>query len=124
MRKPSILVVDDDEDMRTMLCVVLSAEGYRAVGASDGVEALERLRSDGTPALIFLDLMMPRMNGEDLIHAMTRDPSLARIPIAIVSGQLTAHTLAQTPLVIARLLKPVELDELLAVAHRFADRGV
>jgi CheY-like chemotaxis protein len=120
MERPSILVVDDDDDLRTMLCVVLSAEGYRTVGAADGVEALERLRNDGPTALMFVDLMMPRMNGEDLIREMTQDPSLARIPIAIVSGQLTARTSVQTPRVIARLVKPVELDELLTVVHEFA----
>ena len=49
MESRSILVVDDDEDVRTMLCVVLSAEGYRAVGAADGVEALERSAATGRP---------------------------------------------------------------------------
>jgi CheY-like chemotaxis protein len=116
----AILVVDDDEDIRTMLSVVLSAEGYCVVGAADGLEALERIRSDGLPALMFVDLMMPRMNGEDLIRTIRMDASLARIPIAIISGQLTARTPAQTPGVIARLGKPVELDELLTVAQQFA----
>jgi CheY-like chemotaxis protein len=117
----SILVVDDDEDLRTILCEVLSAEGYRAVGAADGVEALERLRGDRPPALMFVDLMMPRMNGEDLIRTMTHDPSLSQIPIATISGQLMAGAPAQTSQVIARLVKPVELEELLTVVHRFAD---
>jgi len=120
MESPSILVVDDDEDMRTMLCLVLSAEGYRASGAANGVEALERIRSDGPPALVLIDLMMPRMNGEDLIRTMTKDPSLARIPIAVVSGQPAPRTVAETPGVVARLVKPVELDELLTVVHQFA----
>ena len=120
MGNPSILVVDDDEDMRTMLCIVLAAEGYRAVGAANGEEALRLLRSDGPPALMLVDLMMPRMNGEDLMRAMKQDPALAHIPIAIVSGQLTARSLAQTSRVIARLVKPVELDELLTVVQQFA----
>ena len=120
MGNRSILVVDDDVDMRTMLCVVLSAEGYSAVGVADGVEALQQLRSDGPPSLMLVDLMMPRMNGEDLMRAMTQDPSLARIPIAIISGQLTARPSAQIPGVIARLVKPVELDELLTVVQQFA----
>jgi len=120
MESPSILVVDDDEDMRTMLCLVLSAEGYRASGAANGEEALERIRSDGPPALVLIDLMMPRMNGEDLIRTMTKDPSLARIPIAVVSGQPAPRTVAETPGVVARLVKPVELDELLTVVHQFA----
>jgi CheY-like chemotaxis protein len=120
MERASILVVDDDSDLRTMLCLVLSAEGYCAEGAADGVEALERMRRAGPPALTLVDLMMPRMNGEDLIRAMTEDPSLGRVPIAIISGQLTSRTLPHTPQVIARLVKPVELDELLNVVHRVA----
>jgi CheY-like chemotaxis protein len=120
MQQPSILVVDDDDDVRTMLCVILSAEGYRAVGAANGWEALERIRNDGPPVLMFVDLMMPYMNGEDLIHALTQDPSLARIPVAIISGQLPVGRPAHAPPVIARLVKPVELDDLLTIAQQFA----
>ena len=120
MGNRSILVVDDDEDMRTMLCVGLSAEGHSAGGVADGAEALQQLRSDGPPSLMLVDLMMPLMNGEHLMRAMTQDPSLARIPIAIISGQLTARPSAQIPPVIARLVKPVELDELLTVVQQFA----
>lgn len=119
MERPSILVVDDDEDVRTMLCLVLSAEGYRTVGAADGVEAMDRLRRDRPPLLVLVDLMMPRMNGEELIDEMAHDPALSRIPIAIISGQLSART-AQTSRVIARLVKPVELDQVLTVVQRFA----
>lgn len=122
MGRPPILVVDDDEDVRTMLCVVLSAEGYRVTGAADGLEALALIRRDGPPALVLVDLMMPRMNGEDLISAMAQDPRLASIPVAIISGQLTGRTPAQAPAVIARLAKPVELDDLLTVVQRFADQ--
>jgi CheY-like chemotaxis protein len=90
------------------------------VGAANGLEALERIRNDGPPVLMFVDLMMPYMNGEDLIHALTQDPSLVRIPVAIISGQLPAGTPAHAPPVIARLVKPVELDDLLMIAEQFA----
>jgi CheY-like chemotaxis protein len=120
MGKRSILVVDDDDDVRTTLCVILSAEGYAAVGAADGVEALDRMRID-PPALLLVDMMMPRMSGEDLIRAMTQDASLARIPVAIMSGQPFARAAPQGPRVIARLTKPVELDTVLSVVHQFAD---
>jgi CheY-like chemotaxis protein len=122
MGRPPILVVDDDEDVRTMLCIVLSAEGYRVTGAADGLEALALIRRDGPPALVLVDLMMPRMNGEDLIKTMTQDPMLARVPVAIISGQMTTRTPAQAPAVIARLVKPVEIDELLTLVQRFADQ--
>jgi two-component system response regulator CpxR len=120
MHNAPILVVDDDDDVRTMLCIVLSAEGYAAVGAADGLEALERMRRDGPPPLVFVDLMMPRMNGEDLIRFMTQDPSLARVPVVIMSGQPTVRTAAPAHGVRARLLKPVELDDVLAVACQYA----
>jgi chemosensory pili system protein ChpA (sensor histidine kinase/response regulator) len=100
---------------------VLSFEGFSASGAADGVEALERMRQQEPPALIFVDLMMPRMDGNDLIRTMAADPSLARVPIAIISGQLTAESHEPAPQIVARLVKPVELDDLLTVVHRVTD---
>jgi CheY-like chemotaxis protein len=118
MTRQSILVVDDDEDVRNMLCVILAAEGYATVGAADGIEALRRIRAGAPPALVVVDLMMPRMDGADLIRTMQRDPQLAAIPVAVLSGRsrLEGDSLAA---VSARLVKPIELDHLLAVVHRF-----
>jgi CheY-like chemotaxis protein len=118
MTRQSILVVDDDEDVRNMLCVILAAEGYAAVGAADGLEALRRIRAGTLPALVVVDLMMPRMDGADLIRTMQRDPQLAGIPVAVLSGQSRLGGDPFTP-VSARLVKPIELDHLLAVVHRF-----
>jgi chemosensory pili system protein ChpA (sensor histidine kinase/response regulator) len=120
METPSILVVDDDEDIRTMLGVVLQAEGYRVVSAADGLDALNVMRRDNPPALAVVDLMMPRMDGEHLIRSMQEDSALAQVPVAIMSGQ----PLGSTPSlhVSARLGKPVELEELMTVVHRLADR--
>jgi CheY-like chemotaxis protein len=116
-----ILVVDDDEDVRNMLCAVLAAEGYPVVGAADGVEALTSMRHN-PPALAVVDMMMPRMDGEQLIRAMAQDAALVRVPVAIMSGQTTPTTVsALLPRVSARLVKPFELDELLTLVHRFAD---
>ena len=119
MGKRPILVVDDDEDVRRMLAIVLAAEGYAVWEASDGLEALERVRRS-KPAMIVADLMMPRMSGEDLVRTMTEDASLARIPVAIVSGQTSLRSMSIAPPVIAQLTKPFELDELLMVVHQFA----
>jgi CheY-like chemotaxis protein len=120
MTRRTILVVDDDDNVRNMLCTVLVAEGFHAIGAFDGLDALQRLRRDGPPALMLVDLMMPRMNGEGLILAMHQDPLLARIPVVIVSGQQQARDPESLPRVDACLNKPIELDELLALARRFA----
>lgn len=118
-RRP-ILVVDDDDDVRNMLCAVLSAEGYLAVGAADGVEALDSMRRE-PPALLVVDMMMPRMDGEELIRAMSKDASLVRIPVAIMSGQTPGPASGTVGLARAHLIKPFELDELLTVVHRLAD---
>jgi CheY-like chemotaxis protein len=117
MDNHSILVVDDDDDVRKMLCFVLAAEGYAAVEAHDGVEALEMMDTDGPPALAVVDLMMPRMDGEELIRKMRQNPALALTPVAVVSGRASPSTgLA----VNAHLVKPVEIGELLAVVHRLS----
>jgi CheY-like chemotaxis protein len=121
MHSRPILVVDDDDDVRNMLCAVLAAEGYPVVSAADGVEALTRMRHD-PPALAVVDMMMPRMDGEELIRVMAEDAVLVRVPVAIMSGQTTPSTVsALLPRVTARLVKPFELDELLTLVHRFAD---
>ena len=120
MTDKTILVVDDDEDVRNMLCLVLSAEGYSATGAADGLEALRRMRQGEPPALIVVDLMMPRMDGDALIHAMAEDASLAQVPIAVISGQFTSDVQPPVPQVVARMVKPVELNDLLSVVHQFA----
>jgi CheY-like chemotaxis protein len=121
MHSRPILVVDDDDDVRNMLCAVLAAEGYPVVGAADGIEALTSMRHN-PPALAVVDMMMPRMDGEELIRAMSQDAALVRVPVAIMSGQTTpASVSALLPTVTARLVKPFELDELLTLVHRFAD---
>jgi CheY-like chemotaxis protein len=114
----SILVVDDDDDVRKMLCFVLAAEGYLTVEAHDGIEALERMREDGPPAVAVIDLMMPRMDGEELIRRMHQDPILSRTPVAVVSGHSAMS--ATLPYVSAHLVKPVEIGELLSVVHRLS----
>jgi DNA-binding response OmpR family regulator len=110
------MVVDDDDNVRRMMCVMLEAEGYATVGARDGLDALERMR-DVSPSLVFVDLMMPRMDGEHLIHSMRADAELSGIPVAIMSGQTHAPTTLSGE---TRLVKPVELDEMLSVADRYS----
>jgi CheY-like chemotaxis protein len=123
MTKPVILVVDDDPDIRMLLCELLAGEGYEAVGAADGVEALNVLRGIASPALLCIDLMMPRMDGTELIGAIKRDPALAAIPILVMSGH-TVPGLTTKPAASAYLAKPFDLDVLLATVHRLADRAL
>ena len=117
----SILIVDDDDDLRTMLCAVLAGEGYDVVTASDGAEALDRLHHQDLPSMLIVDLMMPRMDGESLIRRMLEEPTLATLPVTVMSGFGEACAANWPPPVTACLVKPVELDELLTAVARDMD---
>lgn len=110
-----ILIVDDDEDIRAVLGLILRAQGHRVDEAADGMDALARLRRGREPGLVLLDLMLPRLDGEGLIRAMRNDPRLAGIPVCIVSGHHAARDKAQELGSVACLVKPIELDQLTAL---------
>ncbi len=71
-----VLVVDDDRAIRDSLRMVLEDEGYAVVEARDGVEAMSVLRGDARPMVVLLDIMMPRMSGEDVLREVSRDSRL------------------------------------------------
>ena len=110
----SILVIDDDSDIRDILGLVLGAEGYEVETAVDGVAGLDRLRAGPRPSLILLDMMMPRLDGEGFLEAMRRDPSTAGIPVVILTGHPAARKKAAELGAAGYLVKPVELLELLS----------
>jgi len=115
-----ILLVDDDEDIRDALALILTTHGYRVVGAFDGVDALEQLRNsaDGAPALVFLDLMMPRLNGVELAKELRSRAETRDVPIVVLSGDNRACETAASLKTAGRLPKPVELQDLLATVRR------
>ena len=87
----TILVVDDEPNIRDYLRMLLEDAGFNVVTAGDGVEALEVIK-EKKPDFISLDLIMPRKSGHKLLYELKRDKQLSRIPVLIV----TAH--AQTDL--------------------------
>jgi CheY-like chemotaxis protein len=115
-----ILIVDDDDDIRETIIMVLDLEGYRAVGVGDGLEALDWLRSQPQPSLILLDLMMPRLNGVDFIQRQRCDPTLAEIPVVVMSGGCGARELALALGARDCLEKPMEEGALLGAIERHA----
>jgi CheY-like chemotaxis protein len=93
-----VLVVEDDDDVREALLLLLDNEGVHAVGAADGRDALDRIKAGFRPSLILLDLMMPVMDGERFLRARKADPELASIPVVVVSAMQRMR------------VDPVELD--------------
>ena len=111
-----ILVVEDDTDLRDSLCDALEMESYQAVGVEHGQAALRHLRSGASlPCLILLDLMMPVMDGWTFRDAMLADPSLASIPVVVMTAvgrqglaSPPAQQVLHTPLRMERLFQAVQ----------------
>jgi CheY-like chemotaxis protein len=112
----SILLVEDDPDVRDAVVALLEAAGYRVVAAEHGREALARLRTDASAfCMILLDLFMPEMNGWTFRTEQMRDPALAGIPVLVLSADSHAAQRAITPGVVGAMTKPIEFDRLLEV---------
>lgn len=90
-----ILVVDDQESMRSLLCAGLRALNYTSVAcAADGISALEQLKIRAAD-LVLLDVEMPRMNGLDTLRAIRSDPGLRALPVIMVTGRADAGFIQQ-----------------------------
>lgn len=103
-----VLVVDDDDSLREAIAEAIEIAGYVVEQAENGREALEKMRLT-SPCVVLLDLMMPEMNGWEVVSAMNEDPRLAQVPVCVVTAQDRLD-----PPQSARLLKkPVSLAALL-----------
>lgn len=119
----NVLIVEDDADTREMLASLLSVQGFHVVGAEDGLEALHLLRTvrhraPEVPCLVLLDLKMPRLGGHEFRSAQLGDPTVASVPVAVMSGATDAEQRAQDLGAVAMVGKPIDLDRLLAVVRR------
>src|SRR5687767_11823646 len=89
MIKGKVLIIDDDTDLRRSFAVILRDSGYEVEEASNALWAYQHLKyAHNLPQLILLDLDMPVMSGDELVHAMARDRRLAALPIVVISGYL------------------------------------
>ncbi len=110
MRK--VLVVDDESNMRFLLRLVFEPEGFEVVEAHHGAAALELVKQE-QPDLVVTDLMMPVMNGRELIERLRADAETADIPIIVVSANAQAVVAGAD----AALSKPFDIDALLDTAR-------
>lgn len=114
--KTTILVVDDDEDIRFDLREVLEEAGHAVVTARHGQDALEVLQYIEPPSLILLDLMMPLMDGLEFLEHQRRDPKIADIPVIVVTAFMDKAAQLQTHGLIP---KPVELETLMSATEPY-----
>jgi CheY-like chemotaxis protein len=106
----SVLVVEDDGQVRETLASVLADEGYRPVEAANGAEALELLERGERPCLILLDLTMPVMDGWTFREKQSNTPELAALPVVLVSAIERLSREADELKVQGYLAKPVSLE--------------
>jgi len=113
---PTILVVDDDLDIRREVGEILGEEGFDVLLAGGGAEALRLLASSVRPLVILLDLVMPRTDGWEFRRAQLADPRLASIPVLVLSSfdsgprdvaDLNAAGFVAKPFTIAQLLESI-----------------
>jgi len=125
MSSGAILIVDDDNDVRSALSEMLEEEGFAVEGAHNGREALARLRAGGAhPAVILLDLMMPGMDGWDFRTEQMLDPKLAAVPVVIVSASgFSLESIRTQFRPAAYVEKPIERNALLDVIREVVRSG-
>jgi CheY-like chemotaxis protein len=108
-----VLVVEDDLEIRETLVEILQENGCEAIGVSDGQQALAYLKSASKhPCLIFLDLMMPVMDGRAFREAQLEDPVLKTIPVVVLSAYHDIESMAQSLEAKAIIKKPPKIDQL------------
>jgi DNA-binding response OmpR family regulator len=86
---PTVLIVDDDPVVRRMLQLTFESEGFLVATAADGVEALSDIRAE-PPAIIVLDIMMPKLDGMKVMRELKSDDALRHIPVILLSAKATS----------------------------------
>ncbi len=111
----TVLLVEDEEDLREMMRYALEADGYSVVAACDGEEALAAVPRIEHLCLVLLDLVMPGMNGWDFFDAFRARPGMERVPVVVHTSSS-----ASAPEGASRVLqKPLKLQRLLDVVHEY-----
>jgi CheY-like chemotaxis protein len=120
LEQPSILVVDDDPDIRDILALILQSRGFTVRSADNGLRALETL-DEWRPRLIILDLMMPEMDGRSFRERQLASPELSDIPVVIMSAAHRLNDAARDLRPGGLIAKPFDLTELLRVVDALLD---
>lgn len=117
-----VLIVDDDDDLRTILVVTLEAEGHEVVAACDGAQALRALYTQPQFDVVLLDLIMPDLDGYDLIRLRNLDADLRRVPVIVISAVDQKRVHGGLEGVALVFDKPVDVRRLLQILPHFVAR--
>lgn len=115
MKSPMLFLIEDEPDIRDSLKEILEGEGYEVCTAANGAEALATLETIPAPQLILLDLLMPVMNGTEFLKEQGKRPSIANVPVVVLSADTTRKPVEGVSL---HVKKPIDLTELLDVVRK------
>ena len=115
----TILIIDDETNLRKTLAEILRKRGYATLEASDGAAAVALLR-DATPDLIFTDWKMPGLGGEEILRYVRNDPRLSSIPVIVITAFGSSHSAIEAVRLGAYdfVTKPFDLEEIALTAKR------
>jgi CheY-like chemotaxis protein len=122
MKRPRVLVVDDDPVIRSTVAELLIDEGYEVEQAGNGAQALQLVHGS-MPAAIVLDLMMPVLDGWAFVERYRSLPEAGDVPIVVMSATHGLHETAErlhAMGVRAVMAKPFDVDALIAIVQRYA----
>ncbi|HKO51360.1 MAG TPA: response regulator [Polyangiaceae bacterium] len=111
----TVLIVEDEEDLRELMCDALQMHGYRVVTAAEGSDALRKLEDIGRPCVILLDLLMPGMNGWDFFDKVRERPEFASVPVIVHSSASSRAPAGATRV----LQKPMAFETLVSVVAEY-----
>jgi CheY-like chemotaxis protein len=118
MNDTTVLVIDDDAEIRQALAELLEDEEYGVLLAANGKDALDLIGRGMRPDVILLDVMMPVMDGWHFLSARLKDPDLVEVPIIIISAGQEAEREARKVGVFEVAKKPLHVDDLI---HRIEE---
>ncbi|HZR08012.1 MAG TPA: response regulator [Myxococcales bacterium] len=119
----TVLVVEDDGDIRDELADVIEDSNYRTIRAANGAVALQKLRGGPRPCVILLDLMMPVMDGHAFLAEQQSDAALKEIPVVVLSAHVDGARGGTQMSAAAFLKKPIDLAELLSTIAKFCGKS-
>jgi CheY-like chemotaxis protein len=123
MAQKTVLLVEDDLEIRDILQDLLEAEGYDVIPASHGKQALEFLAAapvEDLPQLVVLDMMMPLVDGSQVLASMKSDPKLSPIPVVVLSAVARERPAGAA----AFLRKPIPLQKFFDTVRGFVEAGL
>lgn len=125
MEAPSILVAEDEKPMRRLLELTYQAEGYRVITAQNGAEAVRKAILE-RPDLIVLDIIMPEMDGLQVLQELRLHPETEDIPVILLTGKKEEEDIVEgwQYSIEVYLTKPYVVEDLLSITERIlADRA-